>query len=714
MTTQTSHAWQFFRAGGFDQVQISTPEDLAKLNQLDQKLWAALACPTGTLEIDQRMLAYIDTNNDGRIRATEIISAVDWTLARLSDPSVLFSKAPLPLSALSNSDEGQTLAETAKRLLKVLGRADSDSISIDDTQDPSVLFPSNEFNGDGLIPANLTDDESLKAVIADIITVVGSEVDRSGEQAISEAAIKTFFDQARAVATWQASSNDEQLHPFGDDTAVAIDSIIALKEKIEDYFTRVELASFDPRATNIMNGEESELVRLANLSLANTDALKSLPLAGIHHGDQLPLSKGINPAYTGAVATLVEKVIKPIFGENKQSITRDDWNQLLAKTTAYFTWQAAKPSVNFLNHFNPSRATELIESDIESRLLDLVAQDKSVAVAANGLVDLDKLIRFKTSLIQLLRNFVSFYDFYSRKEKAIFQAGTLYIDGKSCELVVEVDNIANHSAIAAKSESYLIYCTCTRRGEPVRGKETISIVAAITAGDEGDIAIGRNGIFYDREGNDWDASVVKVVQNAISVSEAFWSPYRRVASMVSEQIQKFAQTRDADMVKSTTTKLNETTTAPKEATPAEKSFDIAKFAGIFAAIGLAVGALGTALAAVLTGLMSLAWWQFPLVILGVIIAISGPSMLLAWFKLRRRSLGPILDGTGWAVNTQAKISIPFGGVLTELAQLPKGSHLSLRDPYEQDRPVWPYILIGIILIGGFVAHYFGLLTAFSA
>src|SRR5690606_33652993 len=144
MTMQTSHRWQFFRAGGFDQVQISTPEDLAHLGTLDQKLWAALACPTDSLEIDQRMLAYIDLNGDGRIRAREMLDAVNWTLARLSDPSVLFSDEPLPLSALSQDEAGQALTLTAKRLLAVLGREDDTAISITDTNDLNVLFPSNE------------------------------------------------------------------------------------------------------------------------------------------------------------------------------------------------------------------------------------------------------------------------------------------------------------------------------------------------------------------------------------------------------------------------------------------------------------------------------------------------------------------------------------------------------------------------------------------
>ena len=346
------------------------------------------------------------------------------------------------------------------------------------------------------------------------------------------------------------------------------------------------------------------------------------------------------------------------------------------------------------------RIVTLIEQGVQAQLLALVAQDREVAEAAEGLVDLDKLLRFKNSLLTLLRNFVSFRDFYSPAEKAVFQAGRLYIDGKSCDLVVEINDVAAHSTIATNSNSFLLYCACSRVGQPVRGRETLNIVAAVTAGDEQGLTVGRNGLFYDRDGNDWDATVVKVVENPVSVRQAFWSPYRRVASLVSGQLQKLAADRDNELVADTAGKVGTASTAPAEASAASKTFDIAKFAGIFAAIGLAIGALGAALAAIFSGLMSLLWWQWPLVFLGIIVAISGPAMLMAWFKLRRRSVGPILDANGWAVNTEAKINIPFGTTLTQLAHLPEGSDRSLRDPYAQKRTVWPWLLLVVVVLAG--------------
>jgi len=696
MDSQTGQRWRFFRAGGFDQIRLESAADLVALRFLDQKLWATLACPLVNLELDQRMLGYIDSNGDNRIRAPEVLDAVDWALARLADPEALFRNGPLTLASFNESPEGRHLALSARRLLKVLGRDESGEITVADTDDLSVLFPPNESNGDGLVPATLTDSVELQQAIADIIATLGAESDRSGEPAVSETSINAFFEQAGAVHAWHQGASVASLRPFGESSDEAMAAITLLRDKVDDYFTRVELAAYDPRAATIMNGDEAELVRLAGVNLADTAEVAELPLASLHHGDALPLCQGVNPAWQDAVRNLREHAVRPLFGD-VEAIDRAQWRELVARGSQYFAWQAEKPDVAILAILSVERAVELVEQGVQERLLALVAEDLEVAEAADGLVDLDKLLRYQNSLVILLRNFISFHDFYKPGHKAVFQAGRLYIDGKSCDLVVEVDDIAAHSAIATNSNSFMLYCTCARRGQPVRGRETINIAVAVTAGSEHALMVGRNGLFYDREGNDWDATVVKVVENAISVREAFWSPYRRVASLLSEQIQKFASSRDSALVTDTAGKVGAASAAPAETSAAAKTFDIAKFAGIFAAIGLAVGALGTALAAVFSGLLSLTWWKWPLVLLGIILAISGPSMLMAWFKLRRRSLGPILDANGWAVNTQAKISIAFGTTLTQLAALPSGSARSLRDPYARKRAVWPWLL-GVLVI----------------
>ncbi|MDO8813183.1 MAG: hypothetical protein Q7J38_14305, partial [Gallionella sp.] len=96
---------------------------------------------------------------------------------------------------------------------------------------------------------------------------------------------------------------------------------------------------------------------------------------------------------------------------------------------------------------------------------------------------------------------------------------------------------------------------------------------------------------------------------------------------------------------------------------------------------------------------------------GLMLLISGPAMLMAWFKLKKRNLGPILDASGWAINARLLINIPFGTSLTGLADLPEGAQRSLVDPFAEKQVVWPYYLAiaaGICaLVGLWYAGFFG-------
>ena len=154
-----------------------------------------------------------------------------------------------------------------------------------------------------------------------------------------------------------------------------------------------------------------------------------------------------------------------------------------------------------------------------------------------------------------------------------------------------------------------------------------------------------------------------------------------------------------------------TAPTPPPAAPAAAPFDAGRFAGIFAAAGLAVGAIGTAAATVVTGLLSLPWWQMPLAVAGLAVVVSGPSVAIASFKLHQRNLGPILDAQGWAVNARARINIPFGTALTELARLPEGAGRSLSDPYAEKTTPWRSyaVLAGVAALLAAALH-FGWLT----
>ena len=337
------------------------------------------------------------------------------------------------------------------------------------------------------------------------------------------------------------------------------------------------------------------------------------------------------------------------------------------------------------------------------------ANAAALAAAQAQYKPLEKLLLLCRDYVTLLHNFVSFKDFYAKRGKAllgrgasnetpwaIFQAGTLVIDQRACNLCLKVSDMAKHNAQAPDSGMYLIYCNCKHHASG----QTMTIVAAMTVGDIRNLKVGKNALFYDRNGRDWEAEVVKIIDNPISIGQAFWSPYRKLGEWVSGLISKSAAEKEKKSFADMTAKLQTPPAAGQAAQPAP--FDIAKFAGIFAAIGMAVGALGTFLTSLLSEVGQFAengWWAIPTLIIGILLAISGPSMILAWMKLRKRNLAPLLNANGWAVNADAIVSVLFGNTLTEQAQFPL---VKMQDPHAKIKKLgkggkWAIAIASILL-----------------
>jgi hypothetical protein len=87
-------------------------------------------------------------------------------------------------------------------------------------------------------------------------------------------------------------------------------------------------------------------------------------------------------------------------------------------------------------------------------------------------------------------------------------------------------------------------------------------------------------------------------------------------------------------------------------------------------------------------------------------------MVIAYLKLRKRNLAPILDANGWAVNANIIINIHFGNTLTQLAELPRGAKINFNDPFKKkNNSLLPTILFLSILAGAalFLLFKYGVL-----
>ncbi len=336
----------------------------------------------------------------------------------------------------------------------------------------------------------------------------------------------------------------------------------------------------------------------------------------------LPLKGNINPKFSDAIAAFNEKAVKPIVGEMDE-LKRTDYAKVKAAFAPYRAWLASKPVMN--------------------------------AGARGVLEDEERTVRYKMHLLEYLKNYVSQEKLYDGTLESMFLTGTLYIDGRECRLCFHVDDEGAHAALAERSDCCIIYLKLTRAG----ASAPRTVCAVITAGRTIPLYPGRNGLFYDRDGVAWDATITKVVQAQVSLREAFWAPWRKMGEMIGEQVKKFvgsSQEKSVGGVTKAVDGVGANAAAKTEGKPADSSANGAALASSVAALGIGIGMVGAAFSGIVGLAAGIPWWKTAIGVLLVILAVSLPSVILAWFKLRRRDLGAVLNACGWAVNRPLRFS----------------------------------------------------------
>ena len=524
-----AYNWKFSSVGGAVRVKIDSGADIAHLGELDRKMWTVLSCPAKNLEFDQKTLELLDADHDGNIRVDEVIATAQWLTGILKDPDTLLTRGTeIPFSAFNEENpDGARLLASARQILKNL-KLEKESIALEDTADFVKIFAETKFNGDGIItPASAGDDEALAALIATIADKIGKATDRSGADGITADHIEAFYTALADYAAWQEAGTEE-VFPFGDKTADALAACNALKDKVADFFMRCKLIGFEAAATDAVGVSVEKIGAIeGNLALAAAE-IGEEPLAKPAADGVLPLD-AVNPAWKAAVEAMRALVLAP----EKASLTEAEWNDILGKFAPYTAWMDAKKGAEVEGLGLEAVKAELAAARKED-LLKLVEADKALEEEALSIEAVDKLLRLYHNFYDFLNNYVVLQDFYDPDRKAMFQAGRLYIDQRSTDLCVRVDG--PNPDISSLSGMFILYCACK---SDKLGK-TMNIAAVLTAGDTDGLRPGKNAVFYDRDGNDWSAVVTSVVENPISVRQAFWAPYRKAGRWISDKVNKVA------------------------------------------------------------------------------------------------------------------------------------------------------------------------------
>ena len=644
------HKWQFFKSARCVQAKVETGDDLLALKELDKKLWTVLSAPTTGVRFDAATLKLMDSDGDGRVRVPEVLAAVDWMSVRFKKLDFLFAgKDEIPLDELrDDTTEGKALLASFKKLLERANKPEATSLTLTDVMGMSDLFNAQPFNGDGVVTAKSTADASVANAISTIAAAEGTVPDRSGEDGIDQAKADAFFADAAARLSWKAAAQDAAV--MGDKTADAYAAFKAVEAKIDEFFTPPE----------------------------------DLPLVSDAPDPVLPLTAGVHPLWRGKFRAFADAVVAPA-----TEITRDGWAAVKAKFAPYDAWLAAEAGKPVAGIADDALAALVKDGKAQAAVNDLIAKDLALADEYGRFVDCERAVRYAANLVDWLHNYVNQVNLYDPKRDGVFRTGDLYIDGRVCRLCFEVVNEGAHSALAERSKCCLLYAKLSR---PATG-DAREVCAVVTAGPTAGLYVGRNGIFIDCDGKDWEAVVAKVVEAQVSLKEAFWAPWAKIATTISEQCKKFLSSKQDAAVAQVGEQATAAAAAPK---PAEAPSGAA-LASSVAALGVGVGMAGAAIGGLIGLVAGLPLWKVLAGVAAVILIVSLPSVILAWFKLRARDLGAILNAGGWAVNRPLTFSMGLARTITHAAKMPLGSAVA-RDPYASYG--WLKLLILLLVLAG--------------
>jgi len=629
------------RIGRTWQFVVQEPADLARVLEIDEAHWVATSAPRNAFRCPPEFLEFLDSNGDGRIVTSEVKEAVSWLLQRLSDFSaVCEGKTEIPLGSLRSDDpEGTELLEAARSA----GYAGSGKISLQEVEAFLNGLASQALNGDGVLVPEAAEREDLREFLSAAVAATGGSVDASGRRGLTSDQIESFRNACREQLAWREEGRKRasEVFPLGEGTRQAVDLLRELKPQIERYFELCRRARF------LGTEEVEELWRKEASTQAGVLDLKKAPLASVRKETVLPLEGGeVNPVFQEKLKMFEDQIAAPLLGGRLRELSEEKWRTLLerlAPASAYFESERGREVGNL-----PEEKLEVFAGeDLKNQALGLLDADRQVARIREGAVKLKKLLFFHGNLVRFINNFASFPDLYDPKERALFERGSAVLDGRWFKLAVPVEDRKAHVERTRSSNLMVLYLEISGAAE----SERFTVAVPVTSGTKGNLRTGKRGVFFDINGRQYDAVVVEVIENPVSMLEALAAPFVGAWRFVVGKIESWSE-RSEKTLQEKLDKALAGVSAPGALRSAP--------AGIVAGLSVSVAALGSALAFVIKQLSSLTlgtlFWGLAATACTLCAAVLLPVGLVAFLKLRGQDLSSLLEGSGWAINARMALT----------------------------------------------------------
>jgi len=716
---------------GLVQLRLETPEDLEHIRTLEPARWSSTSVPVDQLLCDPALLDYVDGDKNGRIRVQELVAAHDWLRRRLKNARRIVDRTDtVHLDDLDTSlPEAAQLKRLARKRIKASGKESGPgtTISLADIRAFRDGYAKKFPNGDGVVTAAQIEDPDLARLAAMVVEATGGDADLSGEAGVDEENLDAFLSLGRARLAWHAEGKllpgekTSAILPFGEETAAAFALVDALAGKLDQFFAQCDLLGQGKAA------EERLLVTaesLAPLDVKDPEAirgfLRDASIARPNPEGVLAFDGWLNPLFADDVRRFAAEVLPRALGASGplKRLERSGWEKVRALFEPYRVFVGKKPA-ELPGGLDGDALAALLDGPLHGRLRALVIEDRQASAELLALSDLEKLALLQRWILDLANNMVSFPALFAVGERCLFEVGTLVLDGREINLCVRVPDKASHKPVAEGSNIFTVYVDLDRKedGEWRR----MEIAAGVTSGTRRGIAVNKRGVFYDRDGKEWDAKVTDVIVKPISIWEAAISPFVKIRDFITERIEKLLGGRLEAMEKSMEQSADARVAGaaappppPPPAPPPATHVHVggampSSTQGLLVGGGIAFAAIGSSLAFALKTLTSTS----PLHILGVVAGIVGAIMslsgFLGWLKLRKRDVSTLLEASGWAFNVRIYLRRNLSLRFTRVPPLPKGSvrerqilpvFISAEQPPSRARVVLTALAIVLVLLVG--------------
>lgn len=665
----------FRRFGRSYHLHIATAEDLRSVVELDEAHWVATGAPIDTINCDRTFLELLDTDRNGRILCFEIKDAIAWGLMNLArTDGVDAGSTALRLDAINTDrEEGTRIAAAAQKTLARLGLPDDEEITLEQVRKVKAEEEATPVSGAGVVLPEAAADPQVRQFIADIVATVGGEPHPSGSAGAGQGRMDEFLAEARGYLAWRAQAElpaaeaTSEIMPLGADTPAAFALLASVGEKLDQYFAQCEAVTLDAAMAVHMGPRAAELEGLdLGDPAAVKDLLRKAPLARARAEGVLDFAEKINPYYAGTLAELRTQVIEPVLGGASPTLSVRQWQEVKAAFAAHQAWADAKAGAA-VEPLGAEKLTAYLDERFSRAVAALLSESAANAIVLDNIRLTEKLILYQAYLCELANNFVSFPHLYDATRRAMFELGTLVMDGRRFSLSVKVDNRAAHAAVAKNSNMYVLYCQIA----PKQGGDAYEVAVPVTSGGKGNLCVGKRGIFEDIYENECDARVVQVIENPISVAEALVSPFQRIGRLVTGKIESITTQAEKTFDAQTKTVISGPEKAPPPAAQPGGRPSGMMAGGLLMGGGVAVAAVGSSIAYMTKTLAALQWWQILIGVASAVFAVLLPISIVAMVKLRRRDLSGILEGSGWAINARMRLTHRLARFFTQRPAYPR-------------------------------------------